>query len=84
MNESTMALMSDGPIEHLKQGWALMPFVGERAHYWIEDKKTMPPKIRDGGRVRYYTSRCGLSAVTIQKVPALGAGNWPKCRRCGK
>lgn len=53
-------LLSGGPIEHLKRGWALMPFVGTRAHFWIEDKETMPPKIREGGRVRYYRwlTRC--------------------------
>lgn len=78
------ALISNGPIEHLKADWALMPFVGKRAHYWTEDKDTMPSMIRGGGQVRYYTSRCGLVAVVDHKRPALGIGNWPKCRRCGK
>lgn len=84
MTASATYVLSDGPINHLESGWALMPFVGERAHYWVEDKKTMSPQIRDGGRVRYYTSRCGLVSVTDKKVPALSIGNWPKCRRCGK
>lgn len=81
MNE---ALISNGPIEHLKSDWALMPFVGKCAHYWTEDKDTMPPKINDGGHVRYYTSRCGLVAVTDRARPALWIGNWPRCRRCEK
>ena len=77
-------LLSDGPVEHLKRGWALMPFIGSRAHFWIEDTETIIPQIRDGGRVRYYTALCGAVALTDNKVPALGVGNWPKCMRCRK
>ena len=84
MNQTTTTLLSGGPIEHLESGWALMPFVGSCAHHWTEDKKTMLPQVRDGGRVRYYTSRCGLLAVTDKKAPALAPGCWPKCRRCEK
>lgn len=74
--------MSGGPIEHLVSGFALMPFVGTKAHYWIEDKQTLPPTIGGAGRVRYYTSRCNLTAVTNNRVMALDPGDWPKCKRC--
>lgn len=74
--------ISAGPIEHMEKGWAVMPFVGGKAHYWVEDKDTMPPKIRYGERVRYYKSHCGISAVTNNKVPALQPGSWPRCKRC--
>lgn len=71
-----------GPIEHLTKGWAVMPFIGRKAHHWTEDTKTMQPTIRDGGRVRYYVSACGLLSATSKSVPALNPGNFPKCKRC--
>lgn len=75
-------LLSGGPIQHLKKGWAIFPFQGKIAHYWIEDTETMMPQIRDGGRVRYYKSRCGQSGVVDRRVPALETGNFKKCKRC--
>lgn len=67
----------------LSSGWALMPFLGERVHYWNEDKSTMPPTISDGCRVRYYESLCGLRSMLPNKgAPALNPGNWPKCKNC--
>lgn len=76
--------LSGGPLDSLKRGWALMPFVGKRAHYWIEDIETMPPTIGKAGRVRYYRSLCGATAVTNYRVPALAHGSWPKCGNCLK
>ena len=73
-----------GAIEHLTKGWALLPFQGKRAHFWEEDTTTLPPKIRDGGRVRYYTALCGIVGVTDKQVPALNPGNWPRCKRCAR
>lgn len=67
----TEALFSGGQIEHLESGWALMSFIGQKAHYWVEDLTTMKPIVRGGVPVRYYTSTCGLSAVTDKEVPAL-------------
>lgn len=77
-------MMSGGPITSLSKGWAILPFIGQRAHYWIEDKETMPPKIGETGRVRYYTSRCGLAGVTNDSVPALEPGDWVKCKNCSR
>ena len=82
VSKINLSLFSEGPIEHLEKGWALMPFVGGKAHYWIENKGTMTPTISGGGRVRFYTSRCGVTAETDSRAPALGAGNFPKCQRC--
>lgn len=75
-------LLSVGPLENLKRGWALLPFVGKRAHYWVEDTKTMPSTIGKAGRVRYYRSFCGVLGVTNHSVPALGVGNFPRCKTC--
>lgn len=76
--------ITDGVIEHLRKGWAILPFRGERGHFWAEDTKTMEPTIAEGGRVRYYTSACGLVGLTRPRAPALGVGSWPKCARCMK
>lgn len=70
--------MSGGPIEPFPEGWALIPFVGERAHYWRETV----PGMCGGVRVRNYRSMCGLKGETARHSPALEPGNWPKCKRC--
>lgn len=75
-------MISGGPIWNLKKGWALLPFVGKRAHYWIEDTTTMVPNISEVGRTRYYNSLCGVVGVVNHKVPALDHGSWPRCARC--
>lgn len=81
MND-TRNYLSIGPLYNFSGGWALFPFVGKCAHYWREDKKTLPPQIGDGGRVRYFQSLCHVTGVTDAKVPALPVGTWPKCLRC--
>lgn len=73
---------TDGVIEHLREGWAKLPFQGQRGHYWTEDDDTMPPTIAEGGRVRYYRSACGRVGITRPRAPAFGVGTWPKCARC--
>lgn len=77
-------MMSGGPINPFTKGWAIIPFSGEKPHFWIEDKETMPPKIGKHGRVRYYTSLCGVVGVTNSAVNALAPGDFPKCKRCSK
>lgn len=73
-----------GPIEHLQEGWALIPFHGERAHHWKEfvPQASVLPKIAQGGRVRYYDAACGMHGVTTGRVPAIDPGNWPRCANC--
>lgn len=78
--------ITDPPIEHLRSGWAKLPFQGSRGHYWTED--TNPPAelpvMAEGGRVRWYTSLCGLGGMTRPRAPAMGVGSWPYCRKCEK
>lgn len=74
--------ISGGPIKNFKQGWAKFVFGGAKAHYWIEDEDTMPPKISTDGRVRYYRSQCGLLNATNNRFPPLEAGSWARCKRC--
>lgn len=78
------AILSGGPIEHLLQGYALIPFTGRKPHYWKEDAETMLPAICDGGRVRYYRSACGLEGRTSCRIPALGVGNMQVCKHCAR
>ena len=74
-----MGELSGGPIK-LSRGWALIPFIGSKAHFWVEQE--VEPYIDKNGRVRFYTSLCGIEATTDDKVPALEPGNWKKCKRC--
>ena len=76
--------ISDGAIDHLREGLAILPFQGNRGHYWIEDVDAMPETIGEGGRVRYYRSACGMAGLTRPRTPALGVGSWPICKRCAK
>lgn len=70
--------ITGGPID-LAEGWAKIPFTGERAHFWVDDKiDAIGPR----GRTKFYTSLCGRDATTDPKLPALDPGNWPKCKRC--
>lgn len=77
-----MNLLSGPPLKNLRKGWALLPFVGNRAHYWIEDTEIPLAKLDERGRIRYYQSKCRLLGVTRPTVPALEPGNWPRCKRC--
>lgn len=75
------AYLAFGAIEHLRCGWAIIPFVGTRPHYWIEEECEVP-YIDAGGIVRFYRSRCGMEATTDSKRPAIIPGNFPLCKRC--
>ena len=71
-----------GPIEHLQDDWAIIPFIGEKAHYWEEIKPKGMTDIDESGRKRYYRSLCGTFGTTDSKRPAIDPGNWPKCKTC--
>lgn len=76
-------MISGGPIQHLTKGWAVIPFVGKRAHWWIEDTETMADTAPEGpAPVRYYQAACKVLAVTNAKIPALDPGDIPRCKRC--
>lgn len=76
-------VLSGGPIEHLREGWARIPFRGNKAHWWAEEPLD-PPLIAGGGRVRTYRSACGMEAVVTRQLPALGVGTMAWCGRCAR
>lgn len=74
---------SGAPIENLREGWARIPFHGRKAHWWVE-MALDPPIIAGGGRVRAYTSACGMEGETTWARPALGVGTMGWCKRCAQ
>lgn len=79
------AMVSGSPIERLQQGWGKAAFQGDKPHFWTLD--TNPPeaceRICEHGRIDYYVSACGLSAVINRKRrPMFGPGSFPPCKRC--
>jgi hypothetical protein len=79
--------MSGDGYEHLREGWALFPFRGERGHWWREITNELPdefPRIGKMGARRYYESACRprLVAMATAQVPALRLGNFDACKRC--
>lgn len=77
-------LLAVGQIDNLVKGWAIIPFKGEKVHYYVEENTDEMPYIDRYGRVRFYTSLCGLEAQTDSQRPAIVLGNFPKCKRCLK
>lgn len=76
------------PIEEFRQGWALMPFRGERAHHWTRiewmGRTTLAPDGKSEDPRYGYRSLCGLVVTTTHRAPPLDDGNWPRCKRCQK
>lgn len=71
--------MSGGPIRGFRKGWALIPFHGEKAHYW----KAIKIKASGHGDLIEYRSACGTTADAREGVTdALEPGTWPRCSRC--
>ena len=68
-------LLTGGPIHDLEEGWAVMPFGRETAHYWQKGADL-------GEGATGYMSLCGVKGVTLPKAPALEPGNFPRCKRC--
>jgi hypothetical protein len=68
--------ISGGPLKEFYGGWALMPFLGDKTHRWAKDPL---PVI---GSIRYFRSRCGLTAATSDFCPPLDSGSFPRCKRC--
>ena len=59
------------------QGWALLPFRGDKAHYFQRGTETF-----EGGRFVY--SNCGVRGAETIQVPLLVPGNFPRCQRCAQ
>ncbi|MBV7482506.1 hypothetical protein [Bordetella sp. BOR01] len=58
-----------------EQGWGLLPFRGDKVHYFHRGALTA-----EGGRFAYST--CGMRGAETVQVPLLVPGNFPRCRRC--
>lgn len=77
MNEDKLAIgIKEG------NGWGFIPFAGQKAHYWKEDKQPPVPMIFKGERVTFWTALCGHEAQTYKGVPLLNPGNLDQCKRC--
>lgn len=74
--------LTDGPIQNFTKGWAIIPFRGSKAHYWIQEYPDTPFFDDDGHEVRLFRSECGLEDAATIQCPALGPGNFPQCKRC--
>lgn len=76
---------SGGPIEDFSDGWALIPFVGERGHYWREITRGLRKQgIVTDDDVRVYRSLCGVTGRTTSRARAMNVGNWAVCKHCQK
>lgn len=76
---------SGGQIENLADGWALIPFVGLRGHYWHEITAGLRRKhlIVDDD-LRVYRSLCGVTGSASSHAKPMNVGNWPLCKHCQK
>ena len=76
---------SGGPIADFTDGWALIPFVGDRGHYWRDITRGLRKQglIADES-MRVYRSLCGVTGSATPRSPALNVGNWPLCKHCTK
>lgn len=72
---------SGGPIRAFVNGWAIIPFGGDRVHYF-EQWNPRVPAIFEGERVKYYRALCGIEKATYKGVPALAGGGFDRCERC--
>ena len=72
-----------GPIANFTGGWALIPFVGRKPHFWTEctesARKVIPDMPEDA---RAWRALCGPIGMTHSRVPPLGAGDFGMCKRC--
>ena len=72
---SERAVFSGGPIRAFEKGWAILPFVGEKVHYWVGCAK------KDGEYQGYY-SRCGIVRPRNPRASMLHGGGFEKDHRC--
>lgn len=55
--------ISGGPIERFREGWAILPMVGERPHYWMRAELS-----------NRYRAMCGLSGSVLTHEEAVKRG----------
>lgn len=70
------------PIVGFAGGWAVLPFVGRRSHFWDEVKGFSG--IGRHGRVRAWEARCNAVGTTSEAAEALHEATTPRCKRCLK
>lgn len=81
---------SGGPIDDFTGGWARIPFVGMKGHYWNDQTDTIRALIaKDGGEppaadARLFVSLCNVFGRTDSRVPPLHVGTIGLCKRCQK
>lgn len=66
--------MINGPTN--LPGWAVLPFVGDRSHYWLLPRNPV------GGEYTPVESMCGLQRGVTKAVPALGDRGSERCKNC--
>lgn len=78
---TAMGVTMSGGKTDLEKGWLMAPGTWNCAHYF---KQTQADQIGpDGhGRVRHWKSLCGVDAMTTDRIPMFGAGNYRHCQRC--
>lgn len=82
-NAKTGSKFSGGLVTDFAGGWALIPFIGEKPHYW-ENRDDIAREVgmdMSGDR-QVWKSLCGVWGSTHAKVPPLGAGDFGMCKRC--
>lgn len=80
-------MISAGPREGFKGGWAIIPF-RRLPHYWEPEQDILravrEPELTPRGRIQLWRSLCGLWSKTSSHIQPLGAGDFPHCKRCAK
>lgn len=77
-----MDQLAIGTITNFTKGWAIIP-LEKKPHYWVEIDINVG-FVGECGRVKFYTSLCGLGGETNSMLPPIVPGNFPKCKRCLK
>lgn len=81
-SDKPCGLMSDGPIKPFTGGWAKLPFVGSRVHFWEDTTNYWRSQRQLPEDFQALDALCGVVGEATDRAPALGAGNWPKCKKC--
>jgi hypothetical protein len=84
MNDKPPGTFSGEPIKSFREGWALLPFVGKRGHYWKDITESSRRKHPEEACrfTAILSSLCGVEGGTTERAPALNVGNWSLCKKC--
>jgi hypothetical protein len=68
-----------------REGWAKVPFVGNKPHWYEEVTEIARVVYPDApADTRWFSSLCGVWAVTNERNGLLNPGNFPLCKTCLK